>query len=143
MISVRLSFDAPSVGDVALPVDGERLLEALVAKGARFFVLEVDRIGSLRLPVADDAIFMADAANETAALDAEGAPHSVYLGDGALEVNGTRRGELFVGALRYTPHLHRALTVDASLIVPIDKYRRAWCHVIEHLLAASSRPRRS
>ncbi len=116
----------------------ERLMNTFVKAGRIGFEVEWETFGSLMLPVEEDVKFLCEAYEELPSFIENGGEHTVYLGDGELEMLASRSaGNVHVVCVN-TPFLRRALMKRTEYDVSIGAYVGAWNRMIKGLVELAS-----
>ncbi|WP_437622576.1 hypothetical protein [Sorangium sp. So ce1151] len=121
--------------------DADEIAAMLVASGHTFLDVCWDDLGELRLPVEDDVIFICEGFEGLRSFSQDGDQHSVYLGDGALQMAATRSGDTVHLTCVHVPFLDRRLATRTERDVSMKSYISAWRRLMRALLdmAYSSR----
>ncbi|MDB4941115.1 MAG: hypothetical protein JWP97_649 [Labilithrix sp.] len=139
-----LSFTAKPTSDgarVPLPdashLDGEAVMNAILARGKKFLSLVWLSYGPTVISVEDDAMFLVDSWKESIELAAgTREEHLTFLGDGQIDVVAARSGPDTVTLVcKYVPHLRRGLLRTENVSMTIARYESAWRSLMQDLLA--------
>jgi hypothetical protein len=137
-----LKFDTEGDEDEVLVDIGEggpeRLMNTFVKAGRIGFEVEWEKFGSLMLPVEEDVKFLAEAYEELPFFVENGGEHTVYLGDGELEMLASRSAENVHVVCVYTPLLRRTLRKRTECDVSLGAYVGAWNRTIRGLIELAS-----
>lgn len=141
-LSLRLEF--PNADEFVLGttdrIDPNRLREDLLASGIKYLSLTIAQDLTVDLFVEDDASFLADAYNELldcALSKKKRCFHTVFLGDGALEIESEIKETKVVVHIVYTPHLDKRFSQKRELKTCFGSYLAGWHELMGKLVLAA------
>jgi hypothetical protein len=114
--------------------EGEELMKRLLDQGIQTIDINWAGVVSTTLPVEDDVIFLVDAYVDLEQfLSGEAPVHSVFLGDGLLQLTTQIVDSSVVMEMVHTPHLDERFSRTHSLTLSPEQYRNAWTGLISDL----------